>query len=181
MYHGSNPTALQSQKMIVEALLELMKEKEFAKINIKELCEKAMISRQTFYTLFDGKEEVIELHLDTLFHTYVERYLQDENSRMLKELCDNTIAYMIQNKELICLMVRSNLDHLVKNKIEYYLSDLDSLLRSSQTADRDYAISFLAGGLMSVISRAVKNNDFEDGAMISQLMESIFTGSCFCI
>lgn len=179
MYQGNNPTALQSQKMIRDALLKLMETKEFSKINIKELCEKAMVSRQTFYTLFDSKEEVIGLHLDMLFNVYVEKYMQNTNSHMLKELCDNTIAYLIENKKLIQLMVKSNLDYIVKNKMEYYLSNLDHLLRNFQHENQDYAISFLTGGIMSVISLAVKKNDFEDGAVISRLMENIITGEYF--
>ena len=175
MCHGNNPTALQSQKMIINAMLELMEKKDFAKINIKELCEKAMISRQTFYTLFDNKEEVIELHLDTLFMVFVKKYMQQKNEYILKELCNNTVAYLIENKDLIQLMVKSNLDYLVKNRMEIYLSYLDCLLHTPRQEDREYMIAFLSGGLMNIITLAVKNNDFEDGQKISSFLEKIFT------
>lgn len=56
MYRGSNPTALQSQSMIIQALLALMQEEPFAKITVKAICARAMVSRQTFYSLFDSKE-----------------------------------------------------------------------------------------------------------------------------
>lgn len=179
MYHGNNPTALQSQSMIINALLKLMEQKEFSKINIKELCGNAMISRQTFYTLFDNKEEVIGLHLDTLFETYIERFVRSKKDFTVKELCDNTIIYLIEHKKLIHLMVKSNLDYVVKDKIENYLSNLDYLLCTNKRENQEYAIAFLAGALMSVISLAVKNNDFEDGTKISKLIEEIITGEYF--
>lgn len=179
MYSGNNPTALQSQKMIADALLELMENKEFAKINIKELCAKAQVSRQTFYTLFDNKVEVIGLHLDILFDTYVDKYLQSKNDYVLKELCDNTIIYLVENKKLIQMMVKSNLDYLVKNKLENYLSSLSNLMYPSRQDKQNYAIAFLSGGLMNVISLAVKNDDFEDGDKMSELMESILSGEYF--
>lgn len=176
MYTGSNPTALQSQKMIITALLELMEKKEFSRINIKELCEKALVSRQTFYTLFNNKEEAIGLHLDTLFNAFVKKYLQQKKEYTLKELCDNTIAYLVENKKLIRLMTNSRLDYLVKDKLEHHLLNLDNLLRSTTKNDQDYAIAFLAGGLMNVIVHAIKNDDFDDTEKISRLMENVISG-----
>lgn len=175
MYQGNNPTALQSQKMIINALLRLMEKKEFSKINIKELCETAMISRQTFYSLFNNKEEVIGLHLDTLFHIYFEEFIRSKRDFTIKDLCDNTISYLIKQKELIRIMVNSNLDHVVKDRIESYLL----LLWTTKRENQNYAIAFLTGALMSVISLAVKNNEFDNETKISELIEEIITGKYF--
>lgn len=175
MYQGNNPTALQSQKMIINALLRLMEKKEFSKINIKELCETAMISRQTFYSLFNNKEEVIGLHLDTLFHIYFEEFIRSKRDFTIKDLCDNTISYLIKQKELIRIMVNSNLDHVVKDRIERYLL----LLWTTKRENQNYAIAFLTGALMSVISLAVKNNEFDNETKISELIEEIITGKYF--
>lgn len=179
MYRGNHPTALQSQKMIIDALLKLMEKKEFSKINIKELCAGAMVSRQTFYSLFDSKEEVIGLHLDTLFDTYTRRFVQTKNNFTVRQLCDSTITYLIENKKLIQIMVKSDLDYLVKAKMESYLSNLNSLQKTAKRENMDYAIAFLTGALMSVISLAVKNDDLEDKEKISGLIEEIITGKYF--
>lgn len=179
MYHGTNPTALQSQKMIVDALLNLMETKEFSKINIKELCENAMVSRQTFYALFDSKEEVIGLHLDTLFNIYIEKIMHKRKDLTVKDLCDDTISYLILHKKLLQTMVKSNLDHVVKNKLESYLLKLDSQLWAVKRENQDYAMAFLAGAIMSVIALAIKNDDFNDETKISKLIEKIITGQYF--
>ena len=55
MYCGSNKTALQSQRLIAEAMMELIREKAYSQITISELCKTAGISRQTFYTLFTSR------------------------------------------------------------------------------------------------------------------------------
>ena len=73
MYQGKNPTALQSQNLITEALLALMEEEPFQKITIKAVCAHAGVSRQTFYSLFENKEEVIGRRLDQLFEEYRKR------------------------------------------------------------------------------------------------------------
>ena len=64
MYSGENKTAIQSQNAIVSALAALMEEKDFAKISISELCKRSRVSRQTFYTWFKTKENIIEYDLD---------------------------------------------------------------------------------------------------------------------
>ena len=179
MYYGTNPTALQSQKMLINALLELMEKKEFSKISIKELCSTALVSRQTFYTLFDGKEEVIGLHLDTLFSAYIKEIQNSKKELSVNELCSITISCLVKEKKLIQLMVESNLDYIVKNKVENYLLSLNNLLSPTEKEHQEYAIAFLAGALMSVIFLAVKNNELENAAMLSQLIGDLITGKYY--
>lgn len=179
MYQGTNRTALLSQQMIMDALLELMREKDFSHINIKELCARANISRQTFYFLFSSKEEVICLHLDRLFDAYVARFVVDQTDLSISALCDSTISYLIEQKEMIQIMLQSNLDYVVKNRLENHLISLDNLLSGEERESRDYAIAFLAGALMGVISLAMKNNDLDDRAKLSGLMEELITGRYF--
>ena len=59
MYRGSNPTAIRSMKWLSEAMMDLLKEKQYSKINVKDICTRADLSRQTFYQIFNSKEEII--------------------------------------------------------------------------------------------------------------------------
>lgn len=179
MYTGVNQTALQSQQMIIAALLKLMREKPFSKISIKELCYTAQISRQTFYSLFGRKEEVIGLHLDTIFNHYIESLKQMQEPLTMKEMCDKTIAALIVQKNLIKLLVNSNLDYVVKEKLEEYLNQLDSFIYTDDEENREYAIAFWVGALMNTICLAVKNDDFDNVEKLSSLIEKIVTGNYF--
>ncbi len=49
---------------IKDALLELKKDLPYDKISVKQLCEKAEISRATFYLHFDGIDNVLDEVLD---------------------------------------------------------------------------------------------------------------------
>ena len=53
MYKGNNPIALESQEMIIKAMLSIMETEPFKSITVKNLCERALVSRQTFYSLFN--------------------------------------------------------------------------------------------------------------------------------
>ena len=59
MYQGCNKTALCSQKNIAEGFWDLLREKEYSKITASEICKKSGVSRQTFYSLFSSKENVV--------------------------------------------------------------------------------------------------------------------------
>ena len=59
MYKGSNKSALLSQKLISEALLRLLESMPFNDISVSDLCREAQVSRQTFYSLFGTKENVV--------------------------------------------------------------------------------------------------------------------------
>ena len=59
MYKGTNKTALFSQKLIGDAMLRLLENTPFAEISVSDLCKEADVSRQTFYSLFGSKENVI--------------------------------------------------------------------------------------------------------------------------
>lgn len=69
MYTGKNPTALTSQKMLLNSLKELMKENELKDISISKLCSHSGISRQTFYTLYGTKENIVLHYIENLDNT----------------------------------------------------------------------------------------------------------------
>ena len=65
MYCGTNKTALQSQRQIANAMMALLGQKPFAQITVSEVCKAAGISRQTFYTLFTSRENVMVFTLQS--------------------------------------------------------------------------------------------------------------------
>lgn len=71
MNHTKNPTALQSQKWILQALLVLMQENDYDKISVSEICRKAELDRRTFYRNFDSKHDVLEQYIAQLSNEYM--------------------------------------------------------------------------------------------------------------
>ena len=173
MYQGKNPTALQSQNLITEALLALMEEEPFQKITIKAVCAHAGVSRQTFYSLFENKEEVIGRRLDQLFEEYRKRFIEEKRAYTIRSLCDSIMECFVEQKKLLSL--------LVDNRLEAYLLHLDNIFHAYDHEDRDYAISFLAGAIISMVVYAIRKDDFTDSRKISNLVQKIITGHYFTI
>lgn len=74
MNNTKNPTAIQSQKWILQALLDLMKNNNYDKITVSEICRKADLDRRTFYRNFDSKLDVLRHYLDQLGIGYMTEF-----------------------------------------------------------------------------------------------------------
>ena len=59
-----------TQKIIKEAMIELLEEKPLHKIKVKELCEKAGINRATFYNNFEDIYNLYEKLENDFFENY---------------------------------------------------------------------------------------------------------------
>lgn len=180
MYKGNNPIALQSQKMITDALLLLMEQKQFSKIQIKELCESAKVSRQTFYSLYDNKEQILELYFDRIFGECIEQTKTFDHIS-LSIICSFSVTYLIKHSHFINLLVKNNLNYIMTKKIEQYLLELSNIINVNKPENHEYATAFLSGALVEVIGKYIQNNQFNNAKEISDLIESILTGNYFII
>ena len=66
MLQSDNPIARQSQRWIIQALLNLMEKMEYDKITVTEICRNADLDRRTFYRNFDSKNDVLEAYISFL-------------------------------------------------------------------------------------------------------------------
>lgn len=61
------PDKLRTQRDILDALVELTESVPFEQVTVRQICEKAQISRQTFYTYFQDKyDAALELVAPTI-------------------------------------------------------------------------------------------------------------------
>lgn len=74
MLQSDNPIARQSQRWIIQALLNLMEKMEYDKITVTEICRNADLDRRTFYRNFDSKNDVLEAYISFLGEEYIKMY-----------------------------------------------------------------------------------------------------------
>ncbi|MGM9662555.1 MAG: TetR/AcrR family transcriptional regulator [Oscillospiraceae bacterium] len=149
MYQGSNPIAKRSQDWLAEALLELLKTKAYAQISIKDICGKAGLSRQTFYQMFDSKEEVAR---------YAVRYRQSpallrpgaspDTARELKQVARQFARAVRSNQETIQLYRKNNLQYLLYEEISRTLASAELRFgRKPEAHIEPLANAFFTGAL----------------------------------
>ena len=67
MYRGKNPKALLTIRLILQGFMEELQNKAYEDISITGLCQRADVSRQAFYNIFQTKEEVLRRCIDRIF------------------------------------------------------------------------------------------------------------------
>lgn len=151
MYQGSNPSALRSREWLRQALLELLAEKTYAQITVKDLCARADLSRQTFYQIFTGKEEVVTYHFSILFGEFAAR-LKPDGQAPGGDIFDWFFAFFYAHRDFIGILIANNLTYLLQGQFERYLQQID-LFRSaaSRVEHADYLTAYVAGALTQML------------------------------
>ena len=179
MYEGSNKTALTSQSAIADALLSLMKEKSYARISVSEICKCAGVSRQTFYTLFESKDNVIAFELQRKYCFNPEGHESCSTSLSLKDLCHAYSFYITDRRDILSLLVRNDILYLLQDSLYNSILGCSCCLPECPGQDRIYAADFLAGGLTGVARNYVLQGNSSSREHLEGILYSLFSGSFF--
>lgn len=111
---------LKTKRGLKYALSEILKEKDFEKITVTEICERASTSRITFYTYYGDKYDLLEELLSDLHEKTIDRFrkLQTQNNE------NNDLAQGMMNL-MDAMMAMSDETGQIDRKI---LSNPDLLL-----------------------------------------------------
>lgn len=175
MYQGHNPAALRSQKEIVNAFFELLKTNSFEHISIKQIMDETALSRQTFYQIFNSKEDIFEYYINKIFKQYTNKHeniILSNPCEIAKFLFPLFAQYYDFFKILIdnhqnCLLQRKCIEYFQNNPhIQYHLKGTHS---PSQQA---YASVFIMSGIVSVLEKWIKDEsrDFLDVHKLTMLI-----------
>jgi len=182
MYCGTNKTALQSQRQIANAMMALLGEKPFAQITVSEVCKAAGISRQTFYTLFTSRENVMVFTLQTNCCEGPELNAPASpacRGELLRWLCRGYSEYMLRNRALIKLLVDNRIDHLLYDSFFEAMDSCDCFLPKADACTRSYAAAFYAGGIACVARRFVQEGCSSSAGQLESLLMTLLSGSLF--
>ena len=180
MYCGSNKTALQSQRQISRAMMALIQEKPFAQISVSELCKAAGISRQTFYSLFTSRENVMVFTLQAQYcdgPEIAEAVHACRGEGALQALCEGYSDYIIKNQALIKLLVDNRIDYLLYDSFFEALNQCDCIWSQMDPCTRGYAASFYAGGIACVARRYAQEGCATTADRLEALLMRLLSGS----
>lgn len=145
----------QSKQWLVESLLSLMEEKPYKDITIKEICEKALLSRRTYYRNFNSKDEILSLYMSKIYKEYVDM-LSEENDLSLKNVSIIYFYFCKNNLDFLLILKKNNLLHLVLQKYDEFLPSIFNTFRGHLNLYKsqehlEYALSFNTGGLWNIL------------------------------
>ncbi|MDF2524414.1 MAG: Transcriptional regulator, AcrR family [Clostridiales bacterium] len=165
---------------LAKALLELMDEKSYENISIKELTDRAMLSRRTFYTNFETKEDILKYYIDTLVSEYIE-ILQAYQRLTSQDIAKEYFSYWFSHRNLLRLLKKNNLLILIKVFVEF-LRNMKSLLIIQDHTYTDselqyYEAVFMAGGLWNLLDVWVEKDFDKNCDEMTDIFIKIFNKS----
>ncbi len=133
------------------ALLQLMQKKSFYQITITEICQKAGVSRMSFYRCFDSKLDVLRKRITIVTDAFVESSGINYRNDSLKKYFVTLFRHFIANREYALMLHRDGLLYIVKD-------DIDRVFFSTYRDVYDeYKLCFIAGGIFDVYRLWLEN------------------------
>lgn len=151
----TNPIALQSKNMYVNALIELMNEKPYHQISISELSNKADLSRRTFYRLFKSMDEILLFYIHSLWAKKSDE-LYNSSDKSYLHTSEFVLHFWYEYKELTILLYRNGLISIMLQ----FINEISPEIYHVQKANRklakkpealEYALSYSSGGILNII------------------------------
>ena len=96
---------VKTKKVLFDTLLKLMRQKNFDKIKISDICDEALINRSTFYAHYEDKYELLD------------DFIEDLKISLLKDLEDN--VNNVTTKEYIMKLLSILIDHIDEKRDIY--------------------------------------------------------------
>ena len=181
MYQGCNKTALCSQQHIAEGFYELLTQKDYSRITASEICKKSGVSRQTFYSLFSSKENIVAFILSKEYSFNPSEECKCCGHPTLRELSKGFSSFIIQKSDFIDLLEKNNIIYLMQETLyEGFDCCSDNAdIPGSDTLPPDLAIDFVASGLTTIAKHYVKNRSSITCEQLEKMIYTLFSGEYF--
>ncbi|WP_214484352.1 TetR/AcrR family transcriptional regulator [Bacillus sp. SM2101] len=164
MKETKNELSKRSQRLIREALIEILKEKSYKSITIKDIVQRAELARKTFYLNYESKEEVISHHIALLYEKQLNPFNDDIDP--INYIMDTYLRIWNENIDLIIMLKNQELSGLLRI-LEKEIEDVGhkmhckAFMNLSESAHY-YAPSYYAGAMLSILDKWVDTGMKED-------------------
>lgn len=180
MYSGTNIKAIQSQKWLAEALISLMAEKDYRKITVKDICKQADLSRQTFYNVFDSKDEILHFYLQNSYSNSFAR-IKDHTTLSAEDIVTTFIEVIEQNLLLLENMTQNQLTGILAEEIvsgvDLFTDTFVSVNQRDETFP--YNKAMVSGAFSQVLIYWLKQKHPLDIHILSTLLTDFLQGKAY--
>lgn len=157
MKEKTSRIAEQSKKWLVEALFDLMNEKPYSTISVKEIADKAQLSRRTFYRNFKVKEDLLSQYVMYLFEDY-SNCIKKLNRINIYDVLITYFKFWNMHIEELELLKNNHLFYVIMEYSAAFIPDINNIKEVewhdySSTVEEEYVSLFTMGGLWNVLSK----------------------------
>ena len=162
-----------------EAFMELLEEKDFEYISVKEICERDGVNRSTFYLHYETIGDLLEESVSYMNEHFLEYFSRKEQSIVgridvadMNELYLVTPDYLIpylkyikeHQKFFLTAMKRSNTLRLADTYHRMFKRVLNPIMDRFSISEKEkkYLLSFYMNGILAVIKTWISSNCEDD-------------------
>lgn len=155
MYHVSNDIrSKKSAELIWQGMEKCLLEKSLDKVRITDIHQKSLVSRATFYRLFDSVQDVIAYECDCIYFQLAEN-MQASHFNSRQEIFLFLIEEWLKQDTLIKTLVENNMisiiydTHMKNHELlkQLFLEDI-----SLSDREADYLVSILANIIPATVN-----------------------------
>lgn len=157
MLATNNPTALRSQKELIDALISLMKETPYSEISVKQILLESKLSRKTFYRNFNDKNDLLNAYLDTLLNEY-SLNLRENNDYIFTNIMHVISSFILKNKDTLKLFWENDLEYLILKKLNNFILTLHYTIAINPPRIEDYIVMLNNGAIWNVINEWMRTD-----------------------
>ena len=157
-----------SKKYIADALILLMKKKDYNKITNKEITDKAGLSHITIYRNFNSKDEILKYYVDEITNEFIRRKQVNYDPNHFKEYLIVLFTHLKEKEDIGILLYKANCIHYIKD-------EFDKIFYSKAKSKKEqYNYYFISGGLYNIYYNWLVNGCKESPKEIADMFMDFY-------
>lgn len=161
-YNELDRRTLKTRQSIHEAMFSLMQEKQYNKITIQDIIDRANVGRSTFYSHFATKDELLLSsveHLLEILNQYIKSYIEHDGDRPRLIPVVELFEHIQENSKIMKGLFKTEGASLFFEKAEaYWNNEIEQYLQSKLPAGKEpkVPITILTNHISSTLINLLK-------------------------
>lgn len=169
-----NRRTLYSKKVIIEAFLLLLQEKNLNKITVTDICKEADINRGTFYSYYNDPFDLMRSIEDELIEKMMSAIYISGEQNILNEL----LNLILINKELCKIIFNEKNSSRVLNTVlnsvhDLTITEIKKQFPNAHETHLEYFFTYSIGGIIEVIRKWINDDMKIPTEEVVQILESM--------
>lgn len=151
---------LSAKNCLAEALITMMQTENIENIHIKDLVQKAGVSRMSYYRYFSSKKEILTYYMDYILKEY--EHTVEKNAKHFFQSYDHiseSLIFFRNYKDFALCLERSHLSYILMDSLNAYIERQQGF--DAEKAVRSYPFYYYAGALYNIYMQWIKTDTKE--------------------
>lgn len=151
--------ARRSRRLLKQGLLELMREKKFSEITVRDITERMDLNRGTFYLHYPDTTSLLQSLEDEMLQEaqrMIDEHLPEVSEGMLQPVFEPILEYIAAHREECRILFRNNASDNFTERLHKLIAQdgepkVQEQFPGASPAEREYLLSFVTYGLIGLI------------------------------